>query len=219
MQALGYSPQPVSLLPDDYRLNWQKRLNRQRLDVASAVLALVCLLLLAIGTWQKLALIHRKEALLAKVQAGQDALEANDALTADLLAEYENLRPVLAAQQKTTATLNTLALLEQSRTNRDFWYVLVADQTSYFHQAPAPLNTNRPVKTNLLGSVIEPLRPPAPALAASPAPLSEVASAKPGMIAETVRAWRRRNYPPAYQRFGQTVQAAAAVREGRPAVG
>lgn len=183
-QALGYSPQPVSLLPDDYRRNWRKRLNRQRLDVASVAVALVCLLVLAFGVWQKLMLIHRKEALLAKVQAGQEAVEANEALTADLFAEYENLRPVLAAQQQTMATLQTLSLLEQSRTNRDFWYVLVADQTSYFHQAPAPLNTNRPVKTNLLGSVIEPLRAAAPTPAASTPPAPDAASAKPGLIAE-----------------------------------
>jgi Tfp pilus assembly PilM family ATPase len=29
LQALGYSAQPVSLLPEDYRLNWRKRLSRQ----------------------------------------------------------------------------------------------------------------------------------------------------------------------------------------------
>ena len=68
LQALGYSAQPVSLLPDDYRIAWRKRLNLQRLELASLALAVLCLLLFALGTWQKVSLINRKEALLAKVQ-------------------------------------------------------------------------------------------------------------------------------------------------------
>ena len=48
LQALGYSAQPVSLLPDDYRVAWRKRLNLQRLELASLGLAVVCLLVLGI---------------------------------------------------------------------------------------------------------------------------------------------------------------------------
>ena len=46
--------------------------------------------------------------------AGQMAVDANDAYTSDLVAEYENLRPVLASQQNTVDTLKTIALLQQS---------------------------------------------------------------------------------------------------------
>src|SRR5262249_54359348 len=57
LQALGYCSQPVSLLPDDYRLAWRKRLSRQRIELASLGLVLICALLLGVGTWRKGALI------------------------------------------------------------------------------------------------------------------------------------------------------------------
>ena len=51
------------------------------------------------------------------MQAGQEAVEANDALAAELITEYESLRPIFAGQQNTADTLKTLALLEQTRSN------------------------------------------------------------------------------------------------------
>lgn len=184
LQALGHVPRPISLLPADYREAWQRRLSRQRVDLASAVLVLICILVLGLGTWRKVSLFSTKQALLDKVQAGQTAVDANESFTSDLLAEYESLRPVLAAQQNTLDTIKTLALLQQSRSNRGFWYVLLADQQSYFSQPPAILSTNRPAKTNLLGAAIDMPRlgplvvhPPAAAL-------TNGAPAKPGFIAE-----------------------------------
>ncbi|HWI56296.1 MAG TPA: hypothetical protein VNZ22_03665, partial [Bacillota bacterium] len=53
LQALGHSAQPVSLLLEDYRLAWRKRLIRQRIELASVALAVLCFLLLGLGTWQK----------------------------------------------------------------------------------------------------------------------------------------------------------------------
>jgi Tfp pilus assembly PilM family ATPase len=184
LQALGYVPQPISLLPDDYRLAWQKRLARQRLDLASVVLVVVCALILALGTWRKFSLLNTKNSLLEKVEAGQTAVDANDAFTSDLVAEYESLRPVLAAQQNTLDTLKTIALLQQSRSNRGFWYVLLADQQSYLSQPPALLSTNRPAKTNLLGSAIEVSRLGPLSVRPAAATLTNAAPAKPGFIAE-----------------------------------
>jgi len=152
LQALGYSAQPVSLLPEDYRIAWQKRVGRQRLEFASLLLVGICILIFALGTWHNLSLISRKQALLSKVQAGQDSVDENDALTSELLAEYESVRPVFAAKQNTLDTLKTLSLLQQARTNRSCWYTLIADQQSYF-TLPLPQNsTNKPARTNLLGS-------------------------------------------------------------------
>src|SRR4029077_11579549 len=71
LQALGHSPQPISLLPDDYRQAWRKRLGRQRIELASLVLAAVCALVLALGTWHKLSLYSAKSALWSKLRAGQ----------------------------------------------------------------------------------------------------------------------------------------------------
>jgi Tfp pilus assembly PilM family ATPase len=184
LQALGHVAHPISLLPDDYRKAWQSKLSLQRVDLASLILLVLCVVVLGLGTWRKFSLINAKTQLMDQVQAGQTAADANDAFTSDLVTEYENLRPVLAAQENTIDTLKTFALLQQSRSNRSFWYVLLADQQSYFSQPPALLSTNRPAKTNLLGSAIEaprlgPLltRPAASALTNS-------ALARPGFIAE-----------------------------------
>ena len=149
LQALGYSAQPVSLLPDEYRAVWRKRLTRQRLELASVVVAIVCLLVLVFGTWHQVSLLNRKDALLKKVQAAQETVEANDALAGELISEYEGLRPVFAAQQNTVDMLKTMALLQHSRSNRSFWYVVLADQLSYFSQPPALATTNKPASTNL----------------------------------------------------------------------
>jgi Tfp pilus assembly PilM family ATPase len=185
LQALGYSAQPVSLLPDDYRSVWRKRLARQRLELASLALAVVCLLVLALGTWHQASLLHRKDALLKKVQAAQEAVEANDALTSDLVTEYEGLRPVFAAQQNTVDTLKTLALLQESRSNRSFWYVVLADQQSYFSLPPAALiTTNKPMATNFAASASGQAGPVSPAFAALSAPATNLAPVKPGYIAE-----------------------------------
>jgi Tfp pilus assembly PilM family ATPase len=183
LQALGHVPHPISLLPDDYRQAWQRRLTRQRLDLASGVLIAICILVLGLGTWRKVQLYDTKQALLQKIQAGQAAIDANDSFTSDLIAEYENLRPVLAAQQNTIDTLKTFSLLQQSRSNRVFWYVLLSDQSTYFSQPPAAQSTNRPPKTNLLTTSLE--QPRLGPLAARPAAnVTNSSLARPGFIAE-----------------------------------
>jgi Tfp pilus assembly PilM family ATPase len=184
LQALGYSAQPVSLLPDDYRVAWQKRLNLQRLEMASLGLAALCLLLLAFGTWHKVSLIHRKQALLAKVHAAQEAVEANEALTTELAADYEGFRPLFASQQNTLDTLKTLALLQQSRSNRGFWYVLLADQQSYFNQPPGLASTNKLAPTNLLAVITSRAKASATDWPAASATSTNLSPAKPGFIAE-----------------------------------
>ena len=184
LQALGYSPQPVSLLPEDYRQAWRKRLARQRLELSSAVLIALCALVLGLGTWHKLSLISAKKELLEKVRAGQRAFDENESLSEDLAAEYENLRPLCAAQQNTMDILKTMALLQQSRSNRSFWYVLVADQQSYFTMPPALLSTNRPAKTNLIGAALEAAQAVPLALRPFPSAITNASPARPGLIAE-----------------------------------
>jgi len=185
LQALGYSRQPVSLLPDDYRIAWRKNLNRQRVEWASLALVALCVLVLAFGTWRKLSLINTQQTLLSTIRAGQEAVEANELLTGDLITEYENLRPIFAAQQNTIDTLRTLSLLQQARSNRSLWFVLLADQQSYFSQPPAALlATNRPARTNLLGAALEPPRLGIFVPRTNPAALTNLALARPGFIAE-----------------------------------
>jgi hypothetical protein len=184
LQALGYSAQPVSLLPDDYRVAWRKRQNLQRLELASLGLAVLCLLIFAFATWHKVALINRKQALLAKVQAGQEAVEANDGLTAELAVEYEGFRPLFAGQQNTLDTLKTLALLQESRSNRSFWYVLLADQQSYFNQLPGISSTNKLSRTNVFAALASRSRGNSSEFPAASATSTNLSPAKPGFIAE-----------------------------------
>jgi len=150
LQALGRSKQPVSLLPAERRINWRKRLGRQRLEFASSILLALLSVALAFGIWQKFTLIQHKKELQVKVDAAVNDAQANQALTAELLDEFDTLRPLFERQQNTTDTLETLARLQQARSNRTFWYVLLADQQSYFSQPPTLAPTN---KTTLLTDV------------------------------------------------------------------
>jgi Type IV pilus assembly protein PilM len=178
LQGLGQTPQTVSLLPEDYRTACRKRQMRQRIEIASLGVVVLLVLALAFGTWHKLSLINRKEALLRKVQNAQETLDKDELVTEDLLARYENLRPILADQQNTAGTLNTLALLEQSRSNRNFWYVLLADQATYFSLPQNP-GTNYLNRTNLT-SIFE-LPRSAPVRGSMS---TNVSPAKAGLIAE-----------------------------------
>jgi Tfp pilus assembly PilM family ATPase len=143
LQALGHGPQPASLLPANRRAAWKKRLGRQRLEFANAILLGACFIALVLGIWQKLTLIQRKQALADKVQAGLEVVQENTALTSDLLNGYDGLRPLFEHQQTTVDALQSLALLQQARSNRTLWFVLVADQPSYFSQPPTLAGTNK----------------------------------------------------------------------------
>ena len=182
LQALGYSAKPVSLLPEDYRVAWKKRVGRQRLEMASLVLVAACILLLPYGTWRKTTMIAQKEALTHKLQEAQDAVDNNELLNEELLADYDNLRPLFASEQNTLDTLKTFAMLQQSRSNRSYWYVLLADQQSYFNPPLEVTTTNRPARASL---------PPVERAAmvfngppSSTTTLTNFWPAKPGLIAE-----------------------------------
>jgi hypothetical protein len=114
------------------------------------------------------------------VKSSQQDVYANDSLTADLINEYESLRPVFAAQQKTLDVLKTFSLLQQSRSNRNLWYVLLADQQTYFSAHPPSLGSTN-VQTNLVAAMAERLTQ---LFGSPPLGLSNSSPAKPGLIAE-----------------------------------
>ncbi len=178
LQALGLVGRPVSLLPPARRQAWHRRLTTQNLELASVILLLLCFFALAFGVWHKLSVLDRNEMLLTKAQAALESLQANQVLTGDLQTEYERLRPLLERQQNTADTLETLSLLQQSRSNRTFWYVLMADQQSYFSAA----GTNRLGRTNLPAGPTP--RFPFGDLDSFLAAAADFSPAKPGLIAE-----------------------------------
>ncbi|HVV00148.1 MAG TPA: hypothetical protein VHH88_02225, partial [Verrucomicrobiae bacterium] len=189
LQALGFAARPVSLLPQDYQARWSKRLSRERIEVASLVLVFVCALMLGLGTWRHAVLAVHKKALLEKVSAGQTAADANDALSSELVSEFETFRPVFAAQQKTIDLLSSLALLQEARGTQSYWYVLLADEQSYFlapTPEPPPGATNKTAKPSASAASSMTVRasvPTAPAGASLPG-VSDAPPSRPGLIAE-----------------------------------
>jgi hypothetical protein len=145
-------------------------------------LLLGCFLVLGLGTWRQLVLANRKQALLDKVKSTQLKADENESLTAKLTSEYESLRPAFASQQNTLDVLNSLALLQTSRSNRSFWYVALADQPSYFNIPREPITTRwtSPVRTNATDGS----NPLFFAFEAAPATSTNSSIAKPGLIAQ-----------------------------------
>jgi Tfp pilus assembly PilM family ATPase len=147
LQALGKSRQPASLLPAEVRESWRKQHSLHLLHSLNFfALALVALLLI-FGTWQQVEELLLKRSLLANSRAALEKARTTESLSREVAAEYQRLQPILHRQKQTVDALQTLALLQQARSNQDLWYVLFADQRSYF-TAPAPVTTNVPAVTN-----------------------------------------------------------------------
>lgn len=172
LQALGEPPHRISLLPEDLRSRCRTRRARQRLELASAGLLLAGFLALGFAIAQNASLIRQKTALRNKVEAAIETVEANRALTAELLDRFDTWRPLFERQQFTRDTLHALRRLDEIRGDQSFWCVLVADQTSYFSHPPLGAATNAPAPP-------EPLRLRVPFAAATNPP-----PARPGYIAE-----------------------------------
>lgn len=173
LQALGEGRQPASLLPANRRRAWKKHLSRQRMEFLNALLLAACGVTLALGIWQKVALIQSQQELTNKVQAGLGVVQTNSALTRDLLKGYDELRPLFERQQATVDTLQSLARLQSARSNRSLWCVLIADQASYFAQPPTLTPTNKPATG---GAEAE--------YAAHRRDLTNASPTRPGLIAE-----------------------------------
>lgn len=142
--ALGLGNISASLLPGERRVAWRHRLSRQRLEFANTLVLALVFLVLVIGIGRQLALVRHKEALTDKVLAGLEAWQQQQQLGAELVTSYDQLRPLLERQQATRDTLQSLALLPVARSNLPLWFVLVADQQSYFAPPAAVAATNRP---------------------------------------------------------------------------
>lgn len=142
--ALGQGRQTASLLPANRRLAWKKRRGRQRVEFLNTLLLGVLFVALALGLWQKVSLVRQQQALTEKVQAGLKSVQEAATLSRELFKSYDELRPLFERQQRTTDTLQSLALLESARSDRAWWGVLIADQQSYFAAAPAAAATNKP---------------------------------------------------------------------------
>jgi len=149
VQALGRNPQAVSLLPNEIRDFWRGHHSLNLLHSLIVFLMATVGLALGLGTWQKLELAKSKAALLERSEDALHKAQTAEALARSANETYNELRPVLEKQQRTLDALNSLALLENTHSNQDSWFVLFADQQSYF-SAPPWNPTNRVTSTNLV---------------------------------------------------------------------
>jgi Tfp pilus assembly PilM family ATPase len=129
--VLGRTPEAGSLLPTALRAAWNRNRIHQRFLTVAAFLVFLGFIALAFGTWQKLSLIANKKDIVTQADLALHEAEVIDGVERELFQKYEHVRPVLKSQQQTIEMLNTLSLLEKSRTNRGLWYVLFADYDSY----------------------------------------------------------------------------------------
>ncbi len=157
LQGLGASRQPSSLLPPALRQVWKKQRGLHRVYSINLILLLVIGLVLAFGTWQQISLAHFKKNLLGQARSAWQQLETAQRLESELSGQYEEVRPVLEHQQRTLDTLQALALLQQVRSNRSYWYVAFADQQSYASAPDWNTQTNQP-----FAPLLSVTNPPAP---------------------------------------------------------
>jgi hypothetical protein len=150
LKRLGPSLPSASLFPADLREARKRQHTQERLQSINWVLLAIVALVLLFGTAQKFNLARKKNALLEQSQAVFEEAKGVEKLNRQLEEAYERLRPVLKQQKRTVDTLTTLSLLHKVRGDKKLWFVLFADQESYFSGQTAPLSpTNQPVAAAL----------------------------------------------------------------------
>lgn len=138
LKSLGVSLPSTSLFPTHLREARKRRYTQELLQRVNWMLLLFVALLLLFGTAQKFNLAKKKNALLKQSQAVLQQAKEVESLHRQWEEAYEQLRPVLKQQKGTVDTLTTWSQLQQVRGDKKLWYVLFADQKSYFAGQTAP---------------------------------------------------------------------------------
>ena len=152
LKGLGASAPPASLFPADLREARKRRRTQGLLQSIDWVLLLFVALVLLFGTAQKLNLVVKKNALLKQSQAVLKEAKGVESLNHQWAEAYERLRPVLKQQKRTVDKLATLSLLQKVRGDKKLWFVLFADEESYFSGQAAPVNQTNQLVTAALNS-------------------------------------------------------------------
>jgi Tfp pilus assembly PilM family ATPase len=137
LQGFGLARQGASLLPRDQKQDRQWRQWWLHLQVAVWALLAVCVCLFLAGITQKIYQIREKSSLLEHTRATLRSAQEIESMARELSLAYEQLRPVVRLQKATLDTLHTLKVLDRARASQDLWYVLFADQASYFSGSTA----------------------------------------------------------------------------------
>lgn len=156
LQRLGSSAPPASLFPADLREARKRRHTQGLLQSINWVLFLFVALVLLFGTVQKLNLAVKKNALLRQSQAVLQETKGVESLNRQWAESYERLRPMLKQQKRTVDKLATLSLLQKIRGDKKLWFVLFADEESYFSGQAAPLSQTNQLAAATLNSTNQP---------------------------------------------------------------
>lgn len=178
IQALGKTRHSASLLPQGLRATWRDLRASQRLQSLSFLLLLIVMALLGVGTWSQLQLEERKQKLLNSVNLALERADQASRLVKQMGQNYDRLRPAMERRKLTLDTLQALSLMQQARSNRSLWFVLLADDQSYLN-APSITATNEPAPTNVV-DVVGPTVPPALTAGAA----TNRPALRPGFVAE-----------------------------------
>jgi Tfp pilus assembly PilM family ATPase len=129
--ALGLSAPSPSLLPAELRGFWtQQRLWRGLLTF-NLVLAVILAVALGFGMREQRRLLAEKQTWMAAAAGALQHARSIRGVAEAYNARLEAMRPVLERQRQTVETLQVLSVLQQQRTNGNYWYVLLADGESY----------------------------------------------------------------------------------------
>lgn len=176
LQAFGINRQSASLLPEDLRTMWRSQKIAHIFQSVCVMLILIILILLGIGTWKAIYEIRERAMLKSQVEYGLEIANRLELMKEQVVRNYERIRPVLFRKQTTIDTIQTLDLLSSVRSNKPMWFVVFADDQTYF-SAPPLITTNDLPQTNVV-SVIGPALPP------PDQSLTNRVVVKPGFIAE-----------------------------------
>jgi Tfp pilus assembly PilM family ATPase len=121
-----------SLLPQDLRR--QKKHHDQMILVNAACLMLLGLLTLLLvgGAIHKVVLANAKADLLADAEAALKQARGIDRLNQQRDLEYAQVLPILRRQKSTVDFFKVFEVIQKLRDQKDLWFVLLADQESYF---------------------------------------------------------------------------------------
>lgn len=144
LHVFGKSSQSASLLPANLREAHNRVRSANKLRAFGITMMLLAAAILSAGIWHQLRLVNRKNAILANTHIALAQARNADRVLADLAADYERLRPLVERQKTTWDTLRTLSLLQSARSNQNFWFLLFADQQSYFSSPNGASGTNPP---------------------------------------------------------------------------
>lgn len=144
LHALELQLQSASLLPVDFRRSSERQRVLQRLQFGNFILLLIFAMVLMAGTWNKLELLRQKNAIFAEANMALSQAKSASVWMKQLAQQYDDVRPVLERHRQSLDLIAALGVLQEARSNFNFWCSIVGDQSTYFSSpggltnAPAP---------------------------------------------------------------------------------